>query len=186
MKVQGLNSSSIKTRELIKKAFAELINEKKELNKITVTELVKRIDITRSTFYTHYDDIYDVANDYQLETIELLISDDNVLLTEEDIIDYFEDVFACLKKNEQTYKMLLSSDDCASFLEKLKKMSSQKILFALNNICKSNKFLELDVSFFINGMINELLMYFRDKSDYTLDELFVNSKKWFYKIFTNS
>ena len=66
MKIQGLNSSSKKTRKLIKKAFAELIHEKKELSKITVTELVKRADITRSTFYTHYDDIYDVANDYQL------------------------------------------------------------------------------------------------------------------------
>ena len=62
MKVQGLNSSSKKTRNLIKKTFAELINEKKELNKITVTELVKRAEITRSTFYTHYDDIYEVEN----------------------------------------------------------------------------------------------------------------------------
>ena len=35
MKVQGLNSSSKKTRSLIKKTFAELMNEKKELNKIT-------------------------------------------------------------------------------------------------------------------------------------------------------
>ena len=69
MKVQGLNSSSKKTRNLIKTTFAELMQEKKELNKITVTELVKRADITRSTFYTHYDDIYEVAKDYELETI---------------------------------------------------------------------------------------------------------------------
>ena len=39
----------------------------------------QRAEITRSTFYTHYDDIYDVVNDYQLETIELLVSDDKVL-----------------------------------------------------------------------------------------------------------
>ena len=63
MKVQCLNSSSIKTRNLIKKTFAELINEKKQLNKITVTELVKRAQLTRSTFYTHYDNIYEVAKD---------------------------------------------------------------------------------------------------------------------------
>lgn len=183
MKVQGLNSSSKKTRKSIKKAFAELLNEKKELNKITVTELVKRAEITRSTFYTHYDDIYDVANDYQLETIELLISDYNVLYSKEDIINYFKDVSVCLKKNEHTYKMLLSSDETLFFLEKLKKMSSQKILFALQKIYKNNKYLELDVSFFINGIMNELLMYFRNKSDYTLDELFFNAQKWFEKIF---
>lgn len=183
MKVQGLNSSSKKTRKLIKKTFAELINEKKDLNKITVTELVKRADITRGTFYTHYDDIYDVANEYQLEIIELLISDDNVLYTKEDVINYFSDVFKCLKKNEDTYRMLLSSDDLLFFLEKLKKMSSRKLLFALNNICKDNDFIELDVSFFINGLVNEILSYFRDKSDYSLEELFDNCKKWFNKIF---
>lgn len=183
MKVQGINSSSRKTKNLIKKAFVELINEKKELSKITVTELVKRADITRSTFYTHYDDIYDLANDYQLETIELLISDDNILYSKEDIINYFKDVGNCLKKNEHTYKMFLSSNETLFFLEKLKKMSAQKVLFALKNIYPNNKYLELDVSFFINGIINELLTYFRDKSDYTLDELFVNAQKWFEKIF---
>ena len=94
MKVQGLNSSSRKTRNLIKKTFAELMNEKKELNKITVTELVKRADITRSTFYTHYDDIYEVVNDYQLETIELLVSDDKVLNSVQDIYDYFDEIFS--------------------------------------------------------------------------------------------
>ena len=108
MKVQGLNSSSKKTRNLIKKTFAELMNEKKELSKITVTELVKRAGITRSTFYTHYDDIYEVVNDYQLETIELLVSDDIVLNSIKDIYNYFDDIFNCLKKNEEIYKMLLS------------------------------------------------------------------------------
>lgn len=183
MKVQGINSSSRKTKKLIKRAFAELINEKKELNKITVTELVKRADITRGTFYTHYDDIYDVANEYQLETIDLLVSDENILYTRNDILNYFNDIISCLKKNEETYRMLLSSNEPFMFLEKLKKMASQKILFALQNIVKDNPYLELDVSFFINGIITELLKYFRDESDYTLDELHENTIKWFKKIF---
>ena len=110
MKVQGANASSRKTRALIKKAFAEIINEKKSFSKVTVTEIVKRADITRSTFYTHYDDIYDVAKDYQMETIQLLISDDLVLHSKEEIEQYFDDIIECLKKNESTYKMLLAAD----------------------------------------------------------------------------
>lgn len=184
MKVQGLNSSSIKTRKLIKKTFAELINEKKELNKITVTELVKRAGITRSTFYTHYDDIYEVGDDYQLETIELLISDDIVLTSIDDIYNYFDDIIICLKKNENIYKMLLSSDDTLTFLEKLKKLSTQKIYYALKNIKKNDKYLELTVTFFMDGVIHELFKYFREQSDYTLDELLINMKTWFEKIFS--
>ncbi len=183
MKVQGLNSSSKKTRELIKKTFAELMNEKKELNKITVTELVKRADITRSTFYTHYDDIYEVVNDYQLETIELLVSDDKVLDSIQDIYNYFDDIFECLKKNEKIYKMLLVSNGSLIFLEQLKKLAGEKIYYAMRNIIKNNKYLELDVSFYMSGIISELVKYFRGQSDYSLEELLENSKKWFEKIF---
>ena len=183
MKVQGLNSSSKKTRELIKKTFAELMNEKKELNKITVTELVKRADITRSTFYTHYDDIYEVVNDYQLETIELLVSDDKVLDSIQDIYNYFDDIFECLKKNEKIYKMLLVSNSSLIFLEQLKKLAGEKIYYAMRNIIKNNKYLELDVSFYMSGIISELVKYFREQSDYSLEELLENSKKWFEKIF---
>lgn len=183
MKVQGLNSSSKKTRNLIKKTFAELMNEKKELSKITVTELVKRAGITRSTFYTHYDDIYEVVNDYQLETIELLVSDDKVLGSIQDIYNYFDEIFECLKKNEDVYKMLLVSNGSLIFLEQLKKLAREKIYHAMKNIIKSNKYLELDVDFYMNGVISELIKYFRDQSDYSLDEILINSKKWFEKIF---
>ena len=34
-----------------------MLSEKQEINKITVTEPVKRADINRGTFYSHYDDI---------------------------------------------------------------------------------------------------------------------------------
>ena len=183
MKVQGLNASSKKTRNLIKKTFAELMNDKKELSKITVTELVKKAGITRSTFYTHYDDIYDVINDYQLETIELLVSDDKVLNSIQDIYNYFDEIFECLKKNEEIYKMLLVSNGSLIFLEQLKKLAGKKIYYAMQNIFKGNDLLELDVDFYMNGVISELIKYFREQSDYSLDELLENTKKWFEKIF---
>lgn len=185
MKVQGLNSSSKKTRKLIMQTFAELINEKKEINKMTVTELVKRAGITRSTFYTHYDSIYEVGDDYQFETIELLISDDNVLNSVNDIYKYFDDIIICLKKNENIYKMLLSSNDSLYFLEKLKRLSTHKIYYALKNAYKDNdEYLELSVNFFMNGIIDEFFKYFREQSDYNLDELLINMKKWFEKLFS--
>ncbi len=182
MKVQGLNSSSRKTRKLIKTTFAELIQEKKELCKITVTELVKRADITRSTFYTHYDDIYEVAKEYELETIELLTCDDKVLYTNQDILNYFDEIILCLKKNEEIYKMLLSSNETLFFLESLREMGIQKIYSALKNIYH-NPYLELDVCFFMDGVVAEFLKYFRNMSHYSLDELLQNTKKWYQKIF---
>lgn len=183
MKVQELNSSSKKTRNLIKKAFAELINEKKELSKLTVTELVNKAGITRSTFYTHYDDIYEVVNEYQLETIELLVSDEKVLNSVQDIYNYFDEIFECLNKNEEIYKMLLSSNDSLVFLQELKRLAGKKIYNVLKNVIKNNDYLELDINFYMDGVISELIKYFRNQSDYSSEELLINSKKWFEKIF---
>ena len=50
-------NSKDNARELLQKMI-----EKNELSNMSVTELVKLADITRSTFYTHYDSIYDVAS----------------------------------------------------------------------------------------------------------------------------
>ncbi len=182
MKVKCLNSSSVKTRNLIKKTFAELINEKKQLNKVTVTELVKRAQLTRSTFYTHYDNIYEVAQDYQLQTIELLCSENLMLYSKQDIENYFDNIIQCLKDNEETYKLLLAADESLFYLENLKKIASKKIYSALQNIY-IDKYLDLNVSFLMNGILMELLKYFRNESNYSLDDLSLNMKKWFEKLF---
>ena len=182
MKVQCLNSSARKTRNLIKKSFAELLNEKRELDRITVTELVKRADITRSTFYTHYDNIYQVAQEYQLQTIELLCNEELILHSKEDILDYFDNIFSCLKENEELYKLLLNADVAVLFLEKLKNIASKKILEALKS-SYDNKYLELDISFLMDGITVQILKYFRNEGKYSLDELLFNLKKMFKKIF---
>ena len=165
MKVQCLNSSSIKTRNLIKKTFAELINEKKQLDKITVTELVKKAELTRSTFYTHYDNIYEVAHDYELQTIDLLCNEDLKLYSKEDIINYFDNIIQCLKDNEETYKLLLSANESLLFLEKLKEIAGDKIYDALKDTY-TDKYLEINISFFLNGILMEVLKYFRNESSY--------------------
>lgn len=182
MKVQCLNSSSIKTRNLIKKTFAELINAKKQLNKITVTELVKKAGLTRSTFYTHYDNINEVAQDYQMQTIELLCSEDLKLYSKQDIKDYFNNILKCLKDNEETYKLLLSADESVLFLETLKKIATQKIYEALKETSK-DKYLDLNVSFLMDAILIEIIKYFRNEGKYSLNELFDNLGRCFEKLF---
>ena len=49
-----------KTREIICSSFLEL-TEKKKINDITITALCKKAGIARTTFYAHYDNIYDVV-----------------------------------------------------------------------------------------------------------------------------
>ncbi len=53
--------SAIRSRKLIQRALADLLQEK-PLDKITVTDVVRRAEINRGTFYAHYADIPDVIH----------------------------------------------------------------------------------------------------------------------------
>lgn len=57
-----------KTRRLIKATFLELV-QAKPVQKITVTELAKRAEISKGTFYLHCLDIYDLYNQMVEETV---------------------------------------------------------------------------------------------------------------------
>lgn len=48
--------SAIRSRKLITRALADLLQEK-PLDKITVTDVVRRAEVNRGTFYAHYADI---------------------------------------------------------------------------------------------------------------------------------
>lgn len=57
-----------KTEKAIKNAFLEL-RSKRAVEKITIKELCGLAQINKSTFYSHYDDIYDLSEKLQMETV---------------------------------------------------------------------------------------------------------------------
>ncbi len=182
MKSKYLNHSSEKTRKIIRNAFSELIMEKQELSKITVTELVNRADINRGTFYNHYDDIYDVANDFEEEVLELFVEPSKELRNNNDVFLFFDDVIKYLKDNENIYRMILSSKEPLLFLERLNTLL-QKNLYEYLSKSKDSKDLKINVSFYSNGVINQVLEYFKNNSDYSLDDLNIYMKKWYNLLF---
>ncbi len=182
MKVKGLNHSSIKTRNLIRSEFANMISEKKELSKITVTELVNNIDINRGTFYSHYSNIYEIAKEFQDEALDLF-NDDITSLN--DVNDFIDNINDFLKTNCNLYQAILKANDPMIFMERLNRMANKK----LNDILKSktnDKYLELNISVFVDGLINLYIKYFRDEISFSLEEINDYSKKLFNVMFISS
>lgn len=58
-----------RTKEQITKALVELINER-GFRKVTVTAIIDRAGINRSTFYAHYLDKYDLLDQIQVDVLE--------------------------------------------------------------------------------------------------------------------
>ena len=168
MKVKNINTSSISTQKNIKEAFAILMSQKKELSMITVTELVKKAGITRSSFYTHYDNIYDVAKEIQDDTLKLIDFDEDDIESPETIKKYLNKVINYLKNNEEMYRLISSSKEVLIFAQKLSKVIYNKII-ELEIIKPENK--ELKVSFFTCGCVCLFIKYFRGKMNESLDEI---------------
>lgn len=185
MKVKNQNRSSIKTKKLIKTTFAELLKDKKELNKITVSELVERADINRGTFYIHYDSIYGVAEDLEEEILQTLMVDTEKFISLQQLDSYFDNVITYLKENENLYRMLLASKEPLIFLEKIRHIINDKLyntLVVSPEIHKTES-LKFDVSFFTDGIIIQVLRHFTKNAEYTLDDICIYMKKYFKILF---
>lgn len=182
MKSKYLNHSSEKTRNLIRNTFSELLMEEKSINKVTVSKLVERADINRGTFYNHYDNIFSIAKEFEDEVLEILIDSSKEFNNVNDIFNFCDDVVIYLKENEEMYKMILSSKDPLAFLEKLNNML-QENLFEYLKKSNNKKGTRMNISFYVDGVLNQALRYFNGNVDYDLDDLNVYMKKWFKILF---
>ncbi len=61
-----------KSKNSIINTFLE-IRAKKPLEKITVTELCRKAEINKSTFYVHYHDIYDLSDQLENEVVDSIL-----------------------------------------------------------------------------------------------------------------
>lgn len=102
--------SSIRSKLLIRNALVSLMGEK-PFEKITVTDIVKRADINRGTFYAHYKDsrqVLDKIRDDALEEISKAMhvaSPDMIIENPEPVLAA---VSAFIGKDRSYYRMLVS------------------------------------------------------------------------------
>ena len=172
------NRSSRRSRAAIRKAFAELMEEKQDLNKITVVELVNRADISKSTFYAHYLDIYDVIEEFSSEIIDEInnsidefMKNSNEESTE--FMPYISNLLNLLKENEDLYKKLFVLDRQINFIDKIKKMMIEKITtdIKIKFGIKNKDLLLTIVDFLTNGIVYLVCDYFKGRINMTLDEI---------------
>ena len=65
---QKLSRKALKTKKQIKIALAQLL-QNKELKDITVQEVAQKADISRTTFYNYFYDVYDIYEQLEKEVL---------------------------------------------------------------------------------------------------------------------
>lgn len=175
MKVKKLNKSSKQTDEIIKETLAIFLNENYELNSITVTDLIKKAGISRSSFYTHYNSINDLVESIQDETLDVLSSDITNFNNIDDIYNYIDKIFEILKNNEYFYKSILNSDEAFKFANNIIDKLTDRLLIYFNNK-------ELEVNFYTYGCAILLIKYSKNEK-YSLDDISIFMKKTLKQLF---
>ena len=169
-------SSKKRTHEKIKAAFAELLAEKKALNKITVAELADKAEVTRGTFYAHYNNLFEVAEELENDFISVLDASAEQMTSVEDFPIYMHKIFEFLAEHEDLYRQLLSSDAPLVFISHINQQIEKIIRRILRENSIEKPMLELDITFFTDGATYMILKYFRGEISLNLDEI-----EWYLK-----
>lgn len=180
MKVKNLNSSSFKTKALIKDTFIQMLAEKKELSKISVTELVQKANINRSTFYSHYDDIYCVAEEYENDIIDTFYNTWEKV-NSNNFEKFLDSFFGFIEENDHKFKMLCTSNEVFFSIARLNELFKKKLIERYNESQDLNyaKDISIEITIFTDGMLYEYIKYCRNFNELTLDDLHSYAKKWY-------
>jgi AcrR family transcriptional regulator len=175
MKARAEYRSARRSRDLIRKALVELMQEK-DLSKITVTDVVRTADLNRGTFYAHYADTYSVLDQIESEIIDKLLEtletfQSNGLLR--NLLPVLKE-FACfLEKDLDLYRMLLNAKGAGSFLERIKTIFIDKMMSderSLKKVKDKDRF-QVSISFFAGGIVEVYRDWLRGKFKKSIDEV---------------
>jgi len=167
--------SALRSRRFIRQAFLELLQEKR-LEKITVTDIVNRADINRSTFYAHYPDVRGLIEEIQQEFVEQSVS----LLKGADFLTLLRDPVPFLRKwleianrNRDLYVFLGKTAIATNHIEQFKLLLVEKALNMpqIPENIRSQRNYAIRINFFVGGIINVYQQYLVGNLDATADEI---------------
>ena len=108
-KVSKDNRSTRRTRSAIREALTEMLAVK-PVGKITVQELIDRANICRTTFYAHYEDIYDLLSEVEDDILSEIRAGleglDQAPIRVEEQYPAIEAVVAVYAKHEKLIRLL--------------------------------------------------------------------------------
>lgn len=133
--------SSIRSKNLIKKAVAKLIHEK-EISKITVSDVIREADISRGTFYAHYPDIHCVLEQIETEEVKKLVTLVNISKNSDseikDTKEFLKIICNYIYEDFDYYKMLMQSCMLNNYLCRIIDIYYEETLSMLMALDESN------------------------------------------------
>lgn len=167
-----------KTRKSIKTALAELI-QKKPLSSITITELTKKADIDRRTFYLHYSNIDEIVEDIENDAVQTL----QEAVPNKDrfnIESFFNGLTSIMTSNIDFYRTITTNPIYYRFVFQCKEIlkTSLKDSFAGKTSLSPDDF-DFNCEYIASGIMGVYINWFVTDSRMPIDQLTKKAEKVF-------
>jgi len=163
----------LRTRKSIRAAFTELLIDK-DLEKITVKEIVEIADINRNTFYLHYSNVNEVVEEFENEIIAAFTAEiERIEFSKlsKDPYLFYKSLNNLLYMDLDLNTAILRSIKSSTLSLRLKQILRDKLFGGLS---LSNDIdpiaLNVTVDFITAGMISVYQSWFLSDKSYSLDE----------------
>ncbi len=174
--------NALRSKRMIREAFYELVN-KKDISQIKIKEIIELADISKGTFYAHYQGIYAIYEDIENENIHLIVTnlkESSNDLAKMDCSSYLDTMFEHVEMNKDSYAKLLSSSMAFRFMDKLQNvfvehiMLNKQLVSQFENHIVAKQFF----SFIAVGTACLLRNYFLDQDTRSLEEIKKNFNQY--------
>jgi len=163
--------NSLRTDQWIQSAAVELLKDKKDFFSITVSDVCRKANINRGTFYHHYANIGEVANSIEAEMMEAITAAWNeAKIKKGSIADFIHTVTEKIKENEVAFKSLVDyipnyffEDMKGKFIHEIEPDFRQN--GALSDYAKAT------IAILSSGIVSLYLDYFNGRSMMSLDQI---------------
>lgn len=178
MKPKKEDRRIIKTRNSIKKAFIEIL-EQTQSKDPSVQDITKYANINRSTFYAHYTDVFALRQEFEDELIEEIKSifenTSEEKISKHNIENFWVyRFFNFMKENQQLCNILFTKNGNSQFTIKLTQALHQVIN---QNIHKNNAKTmppigdEYFSTFLAYGLVGIMRKWVQDEEKYSTEEI---------------
>lgn len=165
----------VKTKNLLYQALIDLMKDK-TFEEIKVSDICSKAMINRSTFYTHYEDKYELLVDFisnlKEEFINELNKNNNNLNTREYYIKLIELFLDHIESKKNVYSSIMINNRNSIMMDILLSVVNEDILNKIKTDSISKKIpSDIIAKFYLGGVINLGVEWLSDNSKYTKDQI---------------
>ncbi len=170
------------TQERIEEAFW-ILASKKEIQKITTSNIAQLAYIHRNTFYRYYPSIYSLLDSMELKLVDTLVPYADMQMSDQE--EFVKEIFSnILKTNNEKFQIIIKRD-APGFAEKYK-MKLFPILKKNFNIKDKPQMNDYMIDYILSGSIALIVRYFQTPSKQTTEFLADTIISYFNKVYNDT